>query len=173
MAIVGGLRHRLIFDSIYNMINDSLTSLGWFDAGREHLPIRFVSEPIDPDEEVDYNTLALSADNTSGSEWELGSNYSEHTRDYYVDFYAEGHALGEHLIYDVRDVIEGRMPSIGRTYPGTAVYDYRTQPAPPQICTVEFDFIFVDRANQFVKPWQRHWWSISFRVIDYYGDEND
>ncbi len=173
MAIVGGLRTRLIFDSIYNMINDSLTSLGWFDAGREHLPVSFISEPLDHEAEVALNTLALSADNAVSFDIEMGSNYSEHRRVFFLDFYAESHSLGEHFAYDLRDLLEGRMPSIGRSAPIVAVYDYRTQPTPPQIATVHLDFVSVERANDFVKPWQKNWWSIAFTVTDYYGDEND
>lgn len=173
MTIVGGLRSRLIFDSVYNMINDSLTSLNWFAGGREHLPITFLSEPIDDEDEVALNTLVLTAEDTGTFDIELGSNYAEHNRSYYVDFYAESHSLGEHVIYDVRDIIQGRMPSISRTHPSATVYDYRTQPTPPQIATVHFDFVTVDRATKFVKPWEKHWWSCAFLVVDSYGDEND
>lgn len=173
MAIVGGLRTRLIFDSIYNMINDSLTSLGWFGAGREHLPIQFLAEPVDEENEIALNTLALFAEDGSSLDIELGSNYATHNRNYYLDFYAENHALGEHLIYDVRDIIEGRMPSIGRIAPVASVYDYRVTPTPPEIFVVEFDFVQIDRAHDFIKPWQKHWWSCSFVMQDEYGDEND
>lgn len=175
MAIVGGLRQRLIFDSIYNMVNDSLTSLGWFDAGRAHEDVTFLSEPVQEDQEVKVNTVVLTAEDIGEIDIEVGSNYAEHPRTYYLDVYAEGYSVGEHLAYDIRDIIGGRMPSISRDYPGARIYDY-TQSTPPQIAFVEFEFIQVDRSlrsGQFIKPWEKYWWSIAFQVVDTYGDEND
>lgn len=173
MAIVGGLRHRLLFDSVYNMINDSLTGLGWFDAGREHGAIRFIADPIDPDQEVPYNTLALSSEPGISFDIELGSNYANHNTIFYLDFYAESNSLGLHVAMDLRDVIEGRMPSIGRNAPIVRIYDYRTQPASPQIGYAEIDDVTVDKVNNFTKPWQKDWWSLAWNVQDTYGDEYD
>lgn len=172
MTIVGGLRARLIFDSVYNMINDSLDALGWFDAGREHLPLNFRTEPIQEDDEVQLNTLVLFAEDAGNYGIEMGSNLAEHRRNFFLDFYAEGHALGEHVIYDVRDIIQGRMPSISRTGPTCPVYNYTVTPNPPQIATVEFEYVTVDRAHVMVKPWERFWWSCAFTVLDHYGDED-
>jgi hypothetical protein len=76
-------------------------------------------------------------------------------------------------IYDVRDILEGRMPSIGRVAPIIPIYDYRTTPTPPLISTAHIDFVSVDRGVQYVKPWQRNWWSVVFLLSDTYGDEDD
>ena len=173
MTVVGGLRARLIFDSVYNMINDSLTDLGWFDSGREHLPIQMTAEMLDPENEIPFNTLTLSADDITSADVEIGSTYAEHNRFYFIDFYAENDAVGEHMIFDLRDILDGRMPSIGRSAPTVDVYDYRTQPAPPKIFYVEIEGVFVERSGSFVKPWQRYWWTISFSTLDYYANEND
>lgn len=175
MTIVGGLRSRLVYDSVWNMINDALTSIGWFDAGREHEDLTFLPEPVDPDEEVKLNTVVLTAEDAGTFDIEVGSQFADHNRTFYVDIYAENYSLGEHLAFDLRDIIEGRWPSHGRDYPGTHIYDY-TQGTPPTIGFLEFDFVTVDRAiqsGQFVKPWQKYWWSIAFTATDSYGDEND
>jgi hypothetical protein len=84
MTIVGGLRTRLTFDSVYNMIEDSLTSLGWFDGGRQHLPLNFISEPVREEDEVQLNTLVLTAEDGGSSEVEIGSNFAEHRRSFYL-----------------------------------------------------------------------------------------
>jgi hypothetical protein len=172
MTIVGGLRTRLVFDSTFNMIEDSLTSLGWFDAGRQHLPLTFISEPVREEDEVQLNTLVLTAEDGRSVPLEMGSNLSEHNRTFYVDFYAESNSLGEDLIFDVRDILEGRMTSIGRVAPTIPIYDYRTTPDPPLINTAHIEFVSVDRGVQYVKPWQRNWWSIIFLITDTYGSDS-
>ena len=172
MVVVGGLRVRLTFESVFNMVNDSLTALGWFDAGRSHGDVTFRSEPVDSEDEVPLNTLVLVGEDRTSSDIELGSVYAEHTRIFYLDFYAESYSLGEHVIYDLQDLLEGRYPSIGRGAPTVTVYDYRVTPTPTEISVAEISDVIVDRARQFIKPWQKHWWSIQFIVTDEYGDEN-
>ncbi len=170
MVQVGGLRVRLVFDSLYNMINDSLTSLGWFDGGREHLPIQFLAEPVDEDTEIPLNTLVLSGEDIFTADLEMGGPYAQHTRSFFVDFYAEGHSLGEHVIFDIRDILQGRMASIGRTGPVFTIFDY-TLGGPPTIGVGDINDVFVDRAHVLTKPWQKHWWSCAFTVDDAYGNE--
>lgn len=172
MAIVGGLRTRLIYDSIYNMLNTSLTSLGWFAAGRQHLPINFITTPVDDKEPVPLNTLVLLGEDQFGFYDEMGSDWSEHRRNFFLDFYAESNALGEHLIFDCKDILEGRMPSISRTDPIVVCYDY-TQVADPEFARVEIENVDVDRAHNIQYAWQKHWYSCAFTVVDYYGNEND
>jgi len=171
--LVGGLRVRLAFSSLYNMLNTSLTSLGWFDAGREHLPITFLGEPVDDENEVPINTLVLTGESVFTSDIELGSARSEFSRQFYLDFYAESHALGEHLAFDLRDILEGRMASIGRTGPVVSLYDYTITPTPPVFSVAEIESVFVDRALPGgAASWKKNWWSLSFRVVDYYTDES-
>lgn len=170
--IVGGLRSRLIFDSTYKVINDGLTALGWFAGGRHHAPVTFVPDEQDVETEVPLNTLALSDENVSSAEIELGSMLSDNTRTFYLDFFAEEDALGKHLIGDCRDLLQGRMPSIGRTGPAIAIYDFR-QATPPVVFYVQVEGVRIDRAHNFPHPWAKHWYSIQFDLVDSYSDEND
>ena len=170
--IVGGLRQRLNFDSIKNEIERALTSIGWFDGGRSHQALNFITGPVDDRTEVPLNTLVLAAENMNDTFIEIGSDYSEHRRTFFVDLYAESQSLGEHLIYDIRDILEGRMPSHGRSGPLIDVYDYQ-QATPPVIHTLELEFITVDRGHTFSFPWQKFWWSAMFTAVDCYGNEDD
>lgn len=169
-TIVGGLRARLIRDSLFHMLHDSLSSLGWFSANRRHQPLIFTGTDIDRLTEVPLNTLVLSDDNLTEVDFELGSNGVESTWTYYVDFYAEDDSVGKHLIHDVRDILGGRMSTIGRTHPVCPVYDYR-QATPSLIFYVDLERIVVDRAHDFPKMWQKHWYACRFDVIDAYADE--
>lgn len=172
--IVGGLRARLVDDSLYYALKTALTTLGWFSGGRQHLPIDFVNEARDPVglPEIALNTLALSGENISDQPGELGSQFSEFTRYYYIDFFAESDALGKHLIGDVKDLLQGRMASAGRSNPIVPVFDWR-QATPSLIFQVEVDNVKIDRAHGFPHPWTRHWFSCQFTLTDWYGSEDD
>lgn len=169
---VGGLRARLIHDSLYNMVKTGLTDLGWFTAGREHLPLSTRSTAVQNDEEISLNTLVVSSEDTISKDDEMGSDMAEHRTTFYVDFYAENEVVGKHLIGDVRDILAGRMPSVGRSAPILPVYDY-TQATPPVITTCELEDILVDRAHDFPKAFQKYWFACRVVVVDHYGNEND
>jgi hypothetical protein len=167
---VGGLRQRLIQDSLWNMITNSLDALGWLDPGRPHEPLHLRPKPVPLDEEIQLNTLALSDENITERDEELGSLLAEHRQTFYVDFFAENESIGKHLINDIRAIIGGRFGSVGRTRPAFSVYDY-TQATPTALFDCELEDIVVDRARDFPKPWQRFWYVCRFDVVDHYGDE--
>lgn len=167
---VGGLRARLIRESTYNMINDSLTALGWYNPGRKHKPVTFHAYPVPADEPVAPNTAALSDEGITETEDELGSQLAEHRWTFYVDFYADSDALGLHFQQDVRAILGGRFNALGRVLPIVDVYDY-TQATPPLIFTVQIENIVGDRAHDFPKRHQQFWYAVHFHIVDYYGNE--
>lgn len=169
-TIVGGLRARLIRESLFEMLRDSLDQLDWFDPTRPHKPIIWESRGHRPDEEIIINTAALSDENMDETDWELGSQMTEHTWQMYVDFFADSDALGLHFIRDVQDILRGRFTVIGRSRPRFDVYDFR-QATPPVIFSCELENVVVDKAHGFLKPWLEHWYSCSFQVIDYYDSD--
>lgn len=169
---VGGVRYRLIRDSLISMITTSLGALGWFDAGRQHLPLNVVTSEVPEGEEVPLNTLAFTDDDLDSSEEELGSNFAEHAWSWYIDFYAENNSVGVHLIQDVKAILDGRFPSIGRTGPILPVYDY-TMATPTVAFTCEIEDVSTHKAHGFSKVYQRHWHGCSFTLLDYHGSEDD
>lgn len=171
MGYVGGLRQRLIRDSLWHMLSDAIEDLGWLDSGRGHQPVDLRAYAVPLDEEIQLNTLALSDELLVESDDELGSVFAEHRWTFYVDFYAENEAIGTHMIHDVRSVVGGRMASIGRGDPSFVVYDY-TQATPPELFTCEIEDVRVDRARDFPKPWQRYWFVCRFDVVDHYANED-
>lgn len=167
---VGGLRARLIRESVYREVRSALTALGWFDAGRRHLPIAFLDEAVPNREEVQLNTGALSDEAHNETEEELGSNLAEHRWTYYVDFFGESDALATHFIHDIRDILAGRFNSIGRTGPTIAVYDYSIA-TPVFLFNVGIEHILVDRAHNFPSARLAHWYAVRFEIVDNYADE--
>lgn len=169
---VGGLRARLIRDSLFYMLRDALTDLGWLNnAQPSHLPITLLAEPTQADQEVPLNTVALADDDLRGEDVELGSGLAEQSWSFFVDFYAENDPIGLHLIRDVKDILEGRMASIGRTRPILVVQDW-TLATPVAIFTCEIEDVSTARAHDFPHAWLRHWHTCSFTVVDVYENEN-
>jgi hypothetical protein len=170
MPLTGGMRKRLIRESLYQMLYESLAALGWFDAGRQHEDISFRAEPVDPQDPIPINTIGLADENDNAIDIELGSNFSEHRWTFYVDFFAEKDSLGLHVSGDIQDILEGRIDSIGRTDPIFTVYDY-DQATPPNLFTCQISLVMRDKALTWSKPHQKHWYSVRFDVLDYYGNE--
>lgn len=169
---VGGLRARLIHDSFYTMVSDALAALGWFDPAREHRPINLIPEMQPEGEPIEVNTIVISGLDENDTDAEMGSNLSENRLTYYVDIYAEGEALGSHLKGDVKDILRGKMPSIGRGRPVLEVRDL-TVPAAPLLFVCDIENVVTDRSATFSNPWQRYWWVLRCELVDTYGDEDD
>lgn len=170
-TIVGGLRARLIRESLFHKLDTALTSLGWFDPTRPHSPITFVQKKYNQSEPILINSIGLSDESTSDdAEVELGSNLSEDRWTMYVDFFAESDAIGLHLIRDVRDVLLGKMPSISCGDPSFDVFNY-TQATPSIIFRCQIENIMIDRPDTFLHPWLEHWYACQFVVVDQYLDE--
>lgn len=173
MAYVGGLRARLIRDSVYRALYNALDDLGWFNPSASHSPVTFPANSFPPDVEVPINTIGLVDDREFSEPIELGSILSERAWTMMVDFFGEDDALSLHLIRDVKDILEGRMPSIGRNEPIIDVYDFTDSAlSPPKIFTVEIEDVRVDKAHDFPQPWMRFWRSCEFLVVDAYTDES-
>lgn len=169
-TIVGGLRARLVRESLFEMLQSSLDDLGWFDPTRPHKALILESRPRNQDQQIEINTATLSDENMDETDWELGSQLTEHTWMMWIDFFADSDALGLHFIRDVQDILRGRFSSIGRTAPRFDVYDYR-QATPSVIFSCELENVVVDKAHGFLKPWLEHWYACSFEVIDYYSSD--
>lgn len=172
MTYVGGTRVRIIQESFYRMLQTSLTDLEWFNPGRYHAPIDMVAEDLPFSEEIPLNTLAVSWGDAATDEAEMGSTFSEHVNTVYVDFYAENDSVGQHLIYDVQAICQGKITLIGRNSQTFPVYDYFADPS-PLLFFCEMDNILVDKARNFPKPYLRHWWSLQLTVSNFHADDTD
>lgn len=170
---VGGLRARLVHDNAFDTIQASLLALGWMGAGRQHLPLNFVPDVVPPTVEVPLNTISLTSTGTDSDDLEMGSNWAEDRTTFYVDIYAESAALGRHLAYDIRDILRGKVPSIGRERPVVEVRDLAGPDPSVIVAIVEVLDVVVDRSMAFSQPWQRNWWVVRFDLSDPYGDEDD
>lgn len=157
MALVGGIRDRMVQHSVRVAVEAHLTTLGWFTPGRYHRPIVVVDEY--PEDDVAINTLAFSTALGFGIPEEMGTRGEIHHTAMFVDFFAESDALGKHVIGDVYAYM--------KTNPVIPVYDYRED----EPRDVEFHVEVMDDAEK-RKPtnatnaWQRNWYTCSFTLED-------
>lgn len=170
--IVGGLRDRLILDNMYFLVREGLTALGWFGSGRDHQPITLTVDQVDDDTELLPNIIAITIEDVNPDDLEMGSNYREYLWQAWVDVYAEDTPVGKHLAGDIRAILEGKLPSIGRVGEDIPIMNYDLA-TPVEIFTVEIRDVAQGRQRAYVKPFQRFWWTIGFSIFDSYGDESD
>ena len=169
--IVGGLRTRLIRESLFQTVYSSLESLGWFDTNRKHKPINFRSHPMPRNVEIPPNSVILVDAGISNSPGEMGSNFTNFDLTFYFDIYAENDAVGMHLAVDIRDILQGRFNSIGRSLANIDVYDYSLS-TPVQFCTVAVTDVVIDSAQDSPgHPYELYWYSIMCSLSDSYSDE--
>lgn len=165
---------RLISDNFYELVRQALIARHWFDSGRQHQPLELVRGEVSWDDPIALNTLAVSDVDIADVEIEMGSNYTEDRWTMYVDFYAESDSLGTDVAGDVRDILRGKIPSIGRGRPIMAVYDLTQSPAPAEpIFYCDIENVVLDRAHNASRPQSYHWYSVRCDVVDEYGDELD
>lgn len=157
MPLEGGLRDRMVIESLGNHVETHLTSLGWFAAGREHRPITIVSGFPNDTDEVQLNTIAFSVELAAGDDLEMGSKAENHQTAFFVDMFCEDDAVGWHLSGDVYFFFKKNR--------FLDVHDYNTVGDP-----VDFrvEIVDVDRRKptRAVNAWQRHWFTISVVAED-------
>ena len=170
-TVVGGKRLRLIKQGFAETVRQALDDLDWFDPGRKHKPIRFTTEEAPRSEEVLPNLVAVSTEDVVGEEIELGSGLEENRWDFYVDIYAENEALGLELAGDVRDVLRGKIPSIGRGIPHVDVLDYRLA-TPTHLFYVQIEDVDMVRPKV-AGPAKSSIHIVACTVVDTYDSETD
>lgn len=173
----GGLRSRLIADSVRLVILAGLGGLGWFDGTvydsppgpRRHRPLRYVPRPLNWDDSLYANAIAISTDDIYDNPLGLGGDV-EDTSEMWVDVFAESDQLGWQLAMDTRDVVLAKFPDLGRTAPVIDVYDLR-QATPSPFTQVDVADVQVERAEGEARQWQAHWFMVRVDLEDDYSDE--
>ena len=158
-TLEGGLRDRMILESVLQQVKADMTTRGWFTLGRDHLPITIVDEYPDEKAEVELNTIAFSMGDSSTRPLELGSNSESLSVPIFIDMFAENDGLGRHVIGDVYSYIQ----NIGQFN----VYDYR-QAIPPIEFVIQLGEGSIERTKptRAVNSWQKHWYVCAFVVLE-------
>lgn len=168
-TIDGGLRYRYLLDSFRGMVHGGLTELGWFDAGRRHRPVRLIGTAANWDEVIEPNLLAISAGETEDRDLELGSALSSTTTPIFIDLYAESESLGIELSGDIRDLVRGRVPAVGRTQPIFDVIDSGHEPSTKLGYALISDVDLTKQATHFDRAWLQNWYTVTCRLVDFYS----
>jgi hypothetical protein len=175
--IRGGLRSRLILDSVRFAVITTLEHRGWFEPTvydnppgvRRHQPFRYIARPVDWSDDIRPNAIAISSEDISDDDLGFGGEV-EDILELYIDLFAQDDSLGWQVAYDIRDSVLGKFD--GAAGPQIDVYDFR-QATPAPFTTVDVDLIEVDRSQGEARQWQRHWFMLHLVVLDDYDDEAD
>jgi hypothetical protein len=178
-VIRGGLRTRLIGDSLRLAVIAGLEVLGWFDPTiydqppglRQHQPLRYVPRPSKWDVPIAPNCLAISTEDILEDEFGLGDEVADSIR-CYIDIFGEDDPVSWHLTQDIRDLLIGRIGATGRHGPVLDIYDLR-MPTPAPFTQIDIEEVFVDRARNEAREYQNHWFMIRVDLLDEYADEFD
>lgn len=158
MALRGGIRDRMIIESVVQAVTAELQTEGWFDAGRQHAALTIVDEFPQDTDEVATNTLAFSFETAVGRDAEMGSNAEEHTMNVFVDFFAESDALGRHVAGDIYAFFKET-----RHVP---VYDYRLATPVVEFYAEVDEDVEKRKPSRAVNPWQKHWHVVAVSLTD-------
>ncbi len=167
-TLVGAERHRLIADSLFRMVQGCLVQLGWMTKTDWHQAVTMLSDAVDEEDKVVFNTVAMADDDVTPLEFEIGSSMTEDTWNVWFDVYAENATIGKSIGMDIRDILAGRHPDVGRTQGGLLVLDY-TQATPVPIISCAIEKVDLLRVRNTSKPWMRYWWTVRCDVVDEYG----
>lgn len=166
--IVGGLRARLLQDSLHLFLLNGLTTLGWLDSNRRHRPVRIQAQPARWQEPIEPNLIALDFLSVDNREFEVGSNLTADDLLAHIEIYAESDSLGIDLSNDVRDLVRGRLTSIG-SGGSLPVFDLR-QGNPPIIGHLHVDRVSAIRnVSPTEDAWVRHWYRVRCEFTDVYA----
>jgi hypothetical protein len=177
--IRGGLRTRLVVDSVRFAIISTMDQLGWFDPTvydtppgvRRHRSFRYIRRPVDWGENIEPNAIAISSQDIGDNDLAFGGDVQDR-HEIYADVFAQDDSVGWQVSYDIRDSLLGKNPELGTLGPQIDVYDFR-QATPAPFTTVDVDLIRVDHSQGETREWQQHWFMLRILVEDDYNDEAD
>lgn len=158
-----GLNLRLMSDNAFDNLEAHMTSLGWFDAGRKHRPVKLRDYPADNDEVIEPNFISLALEDQSFSYGEVGSNLTEQKPMIAIDIMAESQSVGLHLMGDIAGWAQNLSV--------LEVYDL-TMATPELKFYCEVDNVYTERVRGYTKPHQKFWWVVMFTLerYEYAGD---
>lgn len=167
MSFEGGTRLRLIKDSLALLLDNSLSSLGWYEEDRWFTPVTFIDEPLSSSDKVPVNTVSLSFEDDFSEEAELGSNMERVEWEFFVDIYAEDSSAGTHLSGDIKGLLKGKMSNLNRTKPILEVLDLTQDPSPLAFyCDLER--IESAKVRESEQQHHKNYYTVGGYVVDYH-----
>lgn len=166
MVFAGDVRDRSIYKSVYVFLKNSLETIGWFNAERDHSPIVF--QPGRPAQStidtISPNTLVLYDKGIETSDFEMGTEAGLNKWTFGIDLYAESEPLGRALVADLRKILAGQYPGVSM-YPIIHLYDYSQTPE-VYVTYMDVDDIKVTHPTS-KELYQRFWFQLEWTLTDY------
>lgn len=155
----GGKRDRFITEAVHQAVKAYLTTLDWFALDDAHTPITMIDGFPNDDDDVAFNTLAVSVGPSAGSAYELGSTAEEHEQVVFFDFFGESDAISRHMIGDIYEW--AKMTEY------LDIPDFEAVDPKPVLFQVEvMDDVDKRPVSNPTQKYQKHWWVCSFTIQD-------
>lgn len=177
----GGVRSRLIYDSLWQVLNSSFTALGWFQptifstppGTKKYRPVTFLKTQQSWDEEVAPNTMAFVPENMTDRPWEIGSEFYENRWIFYLDIFGDNEDISLQLAGDAVDILRGKLTAIGRGFgPMVDICDW-SQPGHYKIGYLYIENVTDTRAPTYSQRWMRYLRTVRWEACDYYDQDVD
>lgn len=170
--VEGGLRDRLVFESFALHVKTGLEALGWVGVttGPRKPQFGFRTTPVPDVEEIPANTIAVTFETVDMSDGEIGSNLTENSHAAWVDIYTDttdpnGYALAMQISGDVRDLLRGKMRSIGFEEPVFQLVDNRDPDDPVVFGWCDLEDIVQERSASETRS-KRWWVAVAATVVE-------
>jgi hypothetical protein len=136
--------------------------------------VTLTKEQVNWDVEIVPNTIAFAPEDVSDpGAWELGSDYRENRWGFYCTVIAESEPVSIQLAGDIRDILRGKLPEVGRGG-GPFVDVFRWDAATPYKLTyLEIEHVAISRMPSYSQKWQRYMRDVRWEALDYYDSSED
>lgn len=169
MTLEGGALDRAVFESFVLHVRTGLEDLGWVGSpstGKTQFTFR--SKPFRRHEEITPNTIVAAVETTDPYAAEIGSNATINEHSGWIDIYTDtqhqfGQAVATEVAGDVRDMLLGKMSSIGYTEPVFPLFDFTVQP-PEQIGWCELEDVHQEKDA--VGDPKFHWSAVNVTIVE-------
>jgi hypothetical protein len=170
----GGLLARLVEDAVHGLVEDCLLlpapdGLGWGSLATDVPPLTVLGEPVEKGEVIQPNTLIVDVEDVDADLFEMGAaGPLAEGLQCYADLYAADPEFGKHVSGDLRAILWGKLPSIGRVRPTVAIMDNGATPT--KIGYAVISKVVTLRQRVFDQPWEGLMFSTQFRVTPSVGE---
>lgn len=154
--MTAGQNERFLSDSLRDALEAHLVSLGWMATNQVNLPVEVIEEPLTNLEELKPNKVAVSMEDRTSMNYEMGSDLKEFVYIFGIDVFAENKPIGMQLAGDVSAFFEAND--------NLPIYDL-SMATPDIIFYVDVDDVRVERNRFYENRYQKYWWAIGLKVV--------
>lgn len=159
----GGFNLRLINDNILRLTNEFLDANNWFESGMAYSPVVVIDSPLENEELIEPNMVAVTLEDIHLSDVEIGSTLTDQNITVVIDILAENTSIGIHLSGDL-------MVYFQSLYNFSVVDLSQATPSHAFYCDIEG--VYMESSGYYESKYKKFARALSFTVThtDFSGD---